>query len=250
MPQRLIKITDEIYCNYSSSYFNCTYIVYRNDEVTLIDTGMKSDASDVKFALRELNIPIEKIKSILLTHWHNDHSAGAAELKGLTNCITYCHQNEARYFELEQSSRIRRLADYIPEHGIFVLFKGLIGDTVPRPVSIDRKVRTGEIIDGDFEVIHTPGHTGGHIAYFDVESGFLFAGDALAVVNGKLRLMASIVTENKKEALESIIEMLQGERTIKAICPGHREPLTKNVSEEIESFIEKIKAQKRWPILG
>lgn len=249
MKQKVIKITDEVYCIYTPSYYNCTYIIYRNDEITLIDTGMKSDASDVKKALAELKIPINKIKSILLTHWHNDHSAGTAELKKITNCTTYCHHNEAKYFEMEQSSKIRRLANFIPEFGIFVLFKGLLGETVPRPVKIDENLKHGDLINETFEVIHSPGHTDGHISFYDIKSKFLFAGDSLAVIKGKLRLMASIVTPEKTDAIKSIIYSLEN-REIKGICPGHREPLTINVSKEIVEFLSTIKSRKRWPLFG
>lgn len=249
MGQKVIKISEEIYCIYTPSYFNCTYIIYRNQEVILIDTGMKSDASDVKRALIQLNIPLSRIKAILLTHWHNDHSAGTAELKQLTNCETYCHKNEAAYFEKEQSSWIRRLADYIPEYGILVLFKGLLGDTVPRPVKIDKIVQDGDLIHDTFEVVHSPGHTDGHVSYYDKKSKFLFAGDSLAVVRGKLRLMASIVTPDKVKALDSIVRSLTN-NDIRVVCPGHREPLTINVNTEINQFLDTIRSQKKWPLLG
>ncbi len=249
MAQQIIQVAPLIHCIYTPSYLNCTYLIQTKEGVILIDTGMQSDASDTKMAFKKLEIPLTSLKAILLTHWHNDHSAGTAELKALTGCVTYCHRNEAHYFERKQSSRIRRLADYIPEYGILVLFKGLIGDTVPRQVKIDQLVDDGDVIWDRFEVILTPGHTEGHISFYDKQSKLLFAGDSLAVVHQKLRLMSKYVTPDKDASKTSILRSLSG-RDIQGICPGHREPMIHNVEEEISRFISYIHTMKDWPALG
>jgi glyoxylase-like metal-dependent hydrolase (beta-lactamase superfamily II) len=49
--------------------------------VLAVDVGMDSDAEDFLEGLRALDIPADRLKAILLTHWHNDHSAGASFLK-------------------------------------------------------------------------------------------------------------------------------------------------------------------------
>jgi len=249
MRQKITPITKDTYCIYTPSYYNCTYLIKRGDAVILIDTGMRSDAKDIKMAMKTLDFPLSEIKTILLTHWHNDHSAGTAELKNLTECTTYCHKEEAKYFERKQSSRLRRLSEYIPEYGILVLFKGLIGDVVPRNVKIDHLVKGNDIILDTFEVIETKGHTEGHISFYDKKSKLLFAGDSLAVIDQKLRLMAGPVTPDKESSKISIINSLTG-RDIKGICPGHREPLLQNVNAEIKRFIDYVKTLEKWPLLG
>jgi glyoxylase-like metal-dependent hydrolase (beta-lactamase superfamily II) len=249
MRQKITQITEDTYCIYTPSYYNCTYLIKRDNGVILIDTGMRSDAKDIKMAMKNLHFSLSEIKAILLTHWHNDHSAGTAELKKLTGCATYCHQEEAHYFERKQSSRLRRLAEFIPEYGILVLFKGLIGDVVPRNVKIDCLVKANDIILDTFEVIETRGHTDGHISFYDKKSKLLFAGDSLAVIDQKLRLMAEPVTPDKESSKISIINSLTG-RNIKGICPGHREPLLQNVDSEIKRFVEYVKTLEKWPLLG
>jgi glyoxylase-like metal-dependent hydrolase (beta-lactamase superfamily II) len=249
MQQQIIEITKEIYCIYTPSYFNCTYLIKRNGKIILIDTGMRSDAKDIKFAMKKLSLSLSDITAILLTHWHNDHSAGTSELKKLTGCETFCHINEAKYFEKTQSSKIRRVSQYIPEYGILVLFKGLIGDVVPRNVKIDHLVKDGDIILDTFEVIHTKGHTEGHISFYDTESKFLFAGDSLAVIDQKLRLMARPVTPDKESSIISIKRSLAN-RKIKGICPGHRESLIGDIDSEINNFIDSLNKMEKWPLLG
>ncbi|MGJ7030421.1 MBL fold metallo-hydrolase [Niabella hirudinis] len=243
------EIHKDIFWVYTPSYYNCTYILKRGADTILIDAGMRSDASDIRSALEQVGISVQCITAIVLTHWHNDHSAGTAALKELSGCQTFCHVDEAGYFQKEPGSGFRRLADFIPERGILVLFKGLIGDVVPKRVKIDHFVADGDRILDDLEIIKTPGHTNGHIAIYDHSSGFLFAGDALAVIRQRLRLMAGPVTPDKERARASIIKLLSG-RSIKGICPGHREPLVINVADEIARFRKEVLHLKRWPLLG
>ncbi|WP_114789543.1 MBL fold metallo-hydrolase [Niabella yanshanensis] len=194
-------------------------------------------------------MPVQSVTDILLTHWHNDHSAGTAELKAISNCTIYCQNEEAPYFEKKPNSKIRQLAEYIPERGILVLFKGLLGEVVPRNVKIDQLLSDGDTILNDFIVLESPGHTPGHISFYDKKSGTLFAGDALAVIQQKLRLMAGVVTPDKPASITSILKLFK-DRDINIICPGHREPLIENTKPEIARFIRYIQEMKRWPLLG
>lgn len=249
MFQKIERVNHNVFCIYNPSYYNCSYIIKRKDKIVLIDTGMKSNGSDVKKAFQKLGFKLSDITAVLLTHWHNDHAAGTSEVKRLTNCKTYAHLLEKPYFEQEQSNPIRRLADYIPERGLLVLFKGLIGDTVPKKVEIDHLVKNGDLILSDFEVIETPGHTEGHVSYYDRKTKTLFTGDSLAVVKNKLRLMAGPVTPDKPTSIQSILNSINN-RDIEFICPGHRTPLTENVKSEIERFSNYVQNLEKWPLLG
>lgn len=249
MSLKVIPVNEDTYCVYRASYFNCSYIVKRENGIVLIDTGMKSSGKDVIDAFQELNLKLETIKGILLTHWHNDHAAGTSVVKALTNCQTFAHHLERPYFEEKQSNKFRQLADFIPERGIMVMFKGLIGDTVPKKVQIDQLVADGDLVLEDFEVIESPGHTPGHLAFYDKKQKTLFAGDAFAVIRNQLRLMAGPVTPDKEKSLESINKIFQN-REINYICPGHRQPLTQGVPEEIQRFLSYLKTMKKWPLLG
>lgn len=84
---------------------------------------------------------------ILITHHHADHTAGISELKRQTGARVVAPLVEAEK----------------------------IGD-VDRPVSAGDTIRLGETT---FEVLATPGHTLGHIAYFEPGGANLFCGDAL-----------------------------------------------------------------------
>lgn len=87
-----------------------------------------------------------RLDLILNTHWHPDHTQGADRLRDETGCRIVGPEESTRVLTLD-----RILAD---------------GETV----------EVGETI---FRVLHTPGHTLGHIVFIDDRGGEAFVGDTL-----------------------------------------------------------------------
>ena len=71
------RVSDSIICLRRASYQTCSYIVQMADGLVIVDAGMSSDGSDVQTGLKALSATAADIRAILLTHWHNDHAAGA-----------------------------------------------------------------------------------------------------------------------------------------------------------------------------
>ncbi len=87
-----------------------------------------------------------RLDLILNTHWHPDHTQGAEAVRAQTGCRVVGPEESARVVTLDQV-----LAD---------------GD----------EIRLGETA---FRVMHTPGHTLGHIVFIDDRGGEAFVGDTL-----------------------------------------------------------------------
>ncbi len=125
----------------SINAFQDNYIWVLNDETNhcvIVDPG---DANPVLEAIDRHDWEPE---AIILTHHHNDHTGGVAELK----------------------QRFPGLAVYGPEE--------------TRSKGADMIVREGDkiqLLGHAFQVIATPGHTLGHICYFT--NPYLFCGDTL-----------------------------------------------------------------------
>jgi glyoxylase-like metal-dependent hydrolase (beta-lactamase superfamily II) len=211
---------------------------------------MSSTGEDMLDALGQLGFEPRDIKGILLTHWHNDHAAGAGALKALSGAVTLYHKSEEPFLMRQTASKGLRgyLAKKIPELGPLVLFKGLLGEASPEAVEATSFVSDKETVFDEFEVIATPGHTAGHISFYHHDKQALFAGDALAVIDGKLRYMAKLVTPDRQMARDSILSCLN--RPIKIVCPGHREPLISNAHQECERLREHAGSNKPWPFWG
>ena len=250
MATEVRHVTPEIVCVRRASYLTCSYIVRTTQGLVLVDAGMDSTAADVEVGLKALNAPSDAIRAVLLTHWHNDHAAGAAAVHERTGAPVFYHSGDQPYFTGRTRSRGLRwwLSERIPELGVLVLFKGLLGEATPRAVNAERLVADGECLLGDFEVVATPGHTPGHVAYFYRPASALFAGDALAVIDGRIRFMARPVTPDVGAARESLRRCLALRPAI--ICPGHREPLTTGVAEACDAISRHLEAGGRWPLLG
>jgi glyoxylase-like metal-dependent hydrolase (beta-lactamase superfamily II) len=162
----------------------------------------------------------------------------------------YYHRAERPYFTRETApSGIRAwLGKNIPEEGVLVLLKGLLEEAAPEAVAADQLVNDGEIVEHDFRVIVSPGHTAGHVCYLHQPTRALFCGDALAVVDNHLRLMARPVTLDLLSARSSAIRCLAENPEI--ICPGHRAPLSKDVAAECAHLRTYLSSGGKWPLLG
>jgi glyoxylase-like metal-dependent hydrolase (beta-lactamase superfamily II) len=211
---------------------------------------MNSQGADVRIGLRRSGQSIDSVRAILLTHWHNDHAAGAEAIRRSSGALVYYHQRDEPFLSGRTARRGIRgwISEIIPEWGILVLAKGLLGEATPLPVGATEYVRDGQIILDDFLVIETPGHTPGHVSYYYNPERALFAGDSLAVVSRRIHFMARPVTQDIDLARASMQKCLELE--INVLCPGHRNPLTENVAVECERMRKYLRSGGPWPILG
>ncbi len=105
-----------------------------------------------------------KVKAIVLTHSHWDHTADAAELKRQTTAPLYVHKDDVfRVLEPNKFTIMRLPFDL-------------------EPAKPDIELQGGETIDiGNmkFDVFHTPGHTEGGICLSLRGENVIFSGDTL-----------------------------------------------------------------------
>jgi glyoxylase-like metal-dependent hydrolase (beta-lactamase superfamily II) len=248
--REIFQVTHSIWCVRRSSYLTCSYGVSTKRGVVLVDAGMDSTGNDVLALLAEMDQPLTAVRAILLTHWHNDHAAGARAIQERTNCGVYYHAAGQPWLSRDAARGGLRgwLAKRIPEWGIGVLLIGLLGDAVPEAVQPTAYIEHGQLIADDFEVIETPGHTPGHVSFLYRPEQALFAGDALAVIDGQVRFMARPVTMELAAARSSMEQCLA--REIDVLCPGHREPLTQDVRAACERMQRHLITGGSWPLLG
>ena len=244
---QFFPVTSNIWCLRRPSYLTCSYVVETEMGLVFIDASMDSQGRDIIHALDQLNRKPKDIAVVFLTHWHNDHSSGTAYIEKESGCPIYCHPYEG--MKLTQSpdhSLLCKISRLIPEAGPLVLFKGLLKDGPAVQIQKFETVSNGQLLFHQFEVIETPGHTPGHISIYDQKNRALFAGDALAVINNKVRRMAKPVTENLEQAHESMMKLMNYQ--VDTLCVGHRTALT-NAQMPMNDFRKEL-AQTQWPLLG
>ena len=140
---------------------NCTTVwCTRTNKAAIIDPGGSIDSILGEIARRGLTL-----EKIWVTHGHLDHAGGTAELKAKTGCpIEGPHPDDQFWIDgIEQQGK----AYGMPEARGFTTDRWLFdGDTVT----------LGETT---WEVIHCPGHTPGHVIFFQREARFAQVGDVL-----------------------------------------------------------------------
>ncbi len=126
-------------------------------KAVVIDPG--DDGEEI---LRQLSAEGLVLDKILLTHGHFDHVGGVRFLKEQTGANVHVHPEEVD----------RMLA--APRQG------AMFGLGVPKPPAPDVLVGEGDAVplaDQEFRVLHTPGHTPGHVTF--VAAGLAFVGDLI-----------------------------------------------------------------------
>ncbi len=103
--------------------------------------------------------------------------------------------------------------------------------------SVDKVFQDNEIFEDDIIVIHTPGHTKGHIALFIPKLNTLIAGDSIVVENGVLNIANPTYTLDMKQAIHSI-EKIKQLNPKKIIC-YHGGIVDEDIVPKLESLISK-----------
>lgn len=249
LSREIFQVSKTIWCVRQPSYLTCSYGIRTESGVVLIDAGMDSTGADVHALLSAMDQPATALRSIPITHWHNDHSAGASRTKAESGCSVYYSRDEEPWLSRQTASDGLRgwLAKRIPEWGLGVLAIGLLGEAVPEAVSATDYLDDGQQID-DFVVVSTPGHTAGHLSFYYPSERTLFAGDALAAIDGHVRFMARPVTLDITSARQSMEKCLALD--IGSLCPGHRAPLTQGVEKACDQMRDYLTNGGRWPFWG
>src|SRR6201992_3776525 len=152
---------------------NC-YLVRESDSFTLIDTGIPGSAKMMIDAARA--IASEPIARLLLTHAHGDHIGSLDALAAaLGQPQVAIGKREARMVP-KKAAQGRSRDRGEPQCKL----KGGFPGAVTKPTHL---LSDGELY-GSLRVVATPGHTPGHMAYFDERDGTLYAGGALVPVGG------------------------------------------------------------------
>lgn len=175
--------------------FNC-FLVREDDGFTVVDTNMKGTEHDILKAAREHGAPIRRI---LLTHAHIDHVGSLDALHALLPDVeVMISARDARFLTGDRS--LDADEPQTPLKGGYP-----VCTTTPT-----RLLNAGDMI-GSLEVIASPGHTPGHVSFFDHRDRTLIAGDAYSTkagisTGGTLRLLfpfPAMATWNKPLAIRS-----------------------------------------------
>jgi glyoxylase-like metal-dependent hydrolase (beta-lactamase superfamily II) len=192
------------------------YLVEADGELTLVDTGLPGRGQRVLSALSDLGRGKEALRHIVITHHHPDHMGALKELRDATGATVYAHQADAPYIRGEKAPSIPQLT------GLARIAAQALGRLMPAAskTAVDWEVQDGdEISPARLRVVHTPGHTPGHICLlWQRHGGVLLVGDAAINVLG-LRPPPALFTLDMDQAKESLRRIAGLE--FQVACFGH-----------------------------
>ncbi len=181
------------------------FFVNEKTGITLFDTGSAHTANLTISALKDFGIPIENVKTIVLTHAHADHSSGILKMKGQNPAIeVWVSHKEVKVLE-EADDRI----------GLW----SLIG-LEPKPIRVSRQLQEGDtIVTGSFrwEVLETPGHSLGSLCFYERKRKMLISGDTVFARGSVGRV--DFPTGNSEELTHSLNRLC--ELKVNMLLPGH-----------------------------
>ena len=178
---------------------NC-YLVIEDDGLTLVDSTTSSPGEDVATLAKQLG---KELRRVALTHAHGDHAGGVAgvrsQFRGVEVSIS---ERDASILAGDKTLRATEPQSEVKGYFVTVDWKP------------DRVLKPGDRV-GSLEVVASPGHTPGHVAFIDVRDRSLIAGDAFQTrggiaVSGDMRLLfpfPAMATWNKHSALASAIAL-------------------------------------------
>ncbi|CAD2081634.1 MBL fold metallo-hydrolase [Jeotgalicoccus coquinae] len=240
-----IEVLSDLY-QYTVQIVNVIFYGNPDDnQFVLIDAGMPKSSEKIIEAAKERFGENSRPKAIILIHGHFDHVGAVIELAEYWDVPVYAHKLELPY--------LNGMEDYqAPDPSVDGGMVAKMSPVFPKK-GIDITARLHELpADGsvpympDFEWIHTPGHTKGHVSLYRNKDKALIAGDAFVTV--KQDSLYNVMTQEKNiygppsyftpdwEAAKASVEKLASVSPEAAIT-GHGQPM---MGQELKDELSKL----------
>ncbi|MGI6175978.1 MAG: MBL fold metallo-hydrolase [Christensenellales bacterium] len=139
-------------------------IVVQDEQSFLIDTGFGSDIVQAEKSLEDADVLPKQLTGIINTHYHSDHVGGNHYLQQKYHLPIAAYRWEGEM--INQCDREACASHYL--------------DQPVEQYTVQQLLKDGqEIVTGHstLQVLHTPGHTLGHIALYEPKQQILICGD-------------------------------------------------------------------------
>ncbi len=176
-------------------------LIWDEEDAVLIDTGLPGQAETITALIRQEGLQPESVTRIIITHHDMDHIGSLAQLTNYINSNgadsnsveVLSHPIEKPYIQFEKmpikfsKETLEKLKKQMSElqQGQQEQIQGMFSNNKPNVTGI---LNHEERLNccGGIRILHTPGHTPGHICVYLERYKTLVAGDALNIYNGEL----------------------------------------------------------------
>ena len=162
---------------------NLFQYLFVGDKVILLDAGIATTPEQIIFPyLDRLKLKPQRLSMAITTHADADHQGGNDAIKRIApQSWLACGEADVALVEDPQALWDRRYNFMKEDHGVG--FDPVSSPDAGKVRKIDISFRGGERIrlqdDWNLEVLHVPGHSSGHLAFYDRQNQTAFVGDAI-----------------------------------------------------------------------
>jgi glyoxylase-like metal-dependent hydrolase (beta-lactamase superfamily II) len=224
------------------------YLIEHPDGLALVDCGIDTNEAfaALETELREIGATFGDISRILITHCHHDHYGMVGRIKQVAQATVAMHSTETEGADRiytnpgGESPGLRQLLlSYgLPETYAEKAEQALLEwrDFVDA-TAIDDELADGQQVrlgSRSYQVLHTPGHTAGHVCFYEPERRLLLAGDSLSAERiphvGVTLFTGGNPLRQYLDSLRTISEL-----DVDVVLPGHGQPITEHRQRVEES---------------
>jgi len=188
-------------------------LAWDETNLVLVDAGLPEQGELIAAAIKAEGFDPAKLTHIILTHQDIDHTGAVAELQKMSPGLNVvAHTDEAPYIDgrelpIKLAARLKNYDSLPPEgkEGIDS-WRNFYENN---PIEVHHKVTDDEILPicGGIKIIHTPGHTPGHICVLFEESNIMVLGDSANVQDGEIVGFNPIYINDMDEAERSLAKI-------------------------------------------
>ncbi|WP_160692242.1 MBL fold metallo-hydrolase [Clostridium sp. C2-6-12] len=217
-------------------------LISNNDSIVLVDTGFPGVFNQICEAVEKEGLELSKLDTIIFTHQDIDHIGNVSEIlnKVSGNIKTFSHEEEKAYINGEKIpvklAILETNLENLPDN-MKAAHKMLKAGFQNNRVNIDYTLIEGQELPycGGMTVIHTPGHTPGHICLYFKQLKVLIAGDIFAISDGLLMRGNQAYNFDNEENNKSIQKLM--EYYIETVICYHGGMYNDNVNKRIAELV-------------
>ncbi|MFC0213465.1 MBL fold metallo-hydrolase [Paenibacillus chartarius] len=220
----------------------CPTLIQDENGAVLIDTGMPGSLPLIHAAMRKDGVDPASLQAIVVTHQDFDHIGSLPDLIGQSgsSLTVYAHELDRPYIEGKLpliKTTPERMAPVLERFPDEVRRQALAMFSQPPKAPVTDTVADGDELPygGGIQVIHTPGHTDGHISLYVKRSKTLIAADAMLIVNGALHRPVPQTTLDMEEAMRSLHKLAKLD--IEAIVCYHGGLIAEGAGQQLRQLI-------------